>query len=156
MGHDRGAPFDRLRVTVERRAAGRQLLATKGELSGIDVCRFLVRAAGARERRIVRMLNTVTTGDWAGSRAREHRRLRAPSKLLWLTEYRSIWEFGFALTAAPLLMTAPRGDGHPVLVLPGFLVSDISTTALRNYLNLLGYDAYGWELGRNYGGIKKN
>mgnify|MGYP001181035941 CR=1 FL=1 len=98
----------------------------------------------------------MTTADWAGSIAREHQGLRAPSKLLWLTEYRSIWEFGFALTAAPLLMTAPRGDGHPVLVLPGFLVSDVSTAMLRNYLNLLGYDAHGWELGRNFGGIKKN
>jgi pimeloyl-ACP methyl ester carboxylesterase len=103
-------------------------------------------------------LERVTTANWdfVGSTAREHQGLRAPSKLLWLTEYRSIWEFGFALTTAPLLMTAPRGDGHPVLVLPGFLVSDISTTMLRNYLNLLGYDAYGWELGRNFGGIKKN
>ena len=98
---------------------------------------------------------TTASWDWAGS-GQEHRGLRAPSKLLWLTEYRSLWEFGFALAAAPLLMTAPRGDGHPVLVLPGFLVSDLSTTMLRNYLNLLGYDAHGWELGRNLGGIAKN
>jgi hypothetical protein len=99
---------------------------------------------------------TSASWDWAGSEAREHRGLRPPSKLLWLTEYRSLWELGFALTATPLLMAAPRGDGHPVLVLPGFLVSDVSTTMLRNYLGLLGYEAHGWELGRNFGGIKKN
>ena len=99
---------------------------------------------------------TTASWDWAGAPAQPNRGLRPPSKLLWLTEYRAFWEFGFALTAAPLLLTAPRGDGHPVLVLPGFLVSDLSTAMLRNYLNLLGYDAHGWELGRNLGGIAKN
>ncbi|MDB5027516.1 MAG: alpha/beta hydrolase [Candidatus Eremiobacteraeota bacterium] len=81
--------------------------------------------------------------------------MRPPSKLLWLAEYRSLWEIGFALSASGLLLTAPRGDGHPVLVLPGFLVSDISTTMLRNYLKLLGYETHGWELGRNLGGIAR-
>lgn len=99
----------------------------------------------------------MTSASWnfAGSHGDRHAGLRPPSKLLWLAEYRALWEAGFALTAAPLLMGAPRGDGHPVLVLPGFLVSDISTTMLRNYLKLLGYDVYGWELGRNYGGIAR-
>ncbi|HEY0394855.1 MAG TPA: alpha/beta hydrolase [Candidatus Elarobacter sp.] len=92
--------------------------------------------------------------NWAGARA-DRRGLRPPSKLMWLAEYRSLWELGFSLAATPLLMTAPRGDGHPVLVLPGFLVSDISTTALRRYLSALGYDTYGWELGRNFGGIQR-
>ncbi|HEV3086983.1 MAG TPA: alpha/beta hydrolase [Candidatus Elarobacter sp.] len=99
----------------------------------------------------------MTTASWdnAGASAGSHRGLRPPSKLLWLAEYRALWELGFSLTATPLLLGAPRGDGHPVLVLPGFLVSDISTTLLRRYLKLLGYDAYGWELGRNFGGIAK-
>jgi pimeloyl-ACP methyl ester carboxylesterase len=50
-------------------------------------------------------------------------------------------------------MTARRGDGHPVLVLPGFLVSDFSTEMLRRYLSLLGYQAHGWALGFNLGGV---
>jgi pimeloyl-ACP methyl ester carboxylesterase len=100
---------------------------------------------------------SVMTAGWdrSGANAGDDRGLRPPSKLLWLAEYRALWEMGFALTASPLLMTAPRGDGHPVLVLPGFLVSDVSTTMLRRYLKLLGYDAYGWELGRNLGGIRR-
>ena len=53
--------------------------------------------------------------------------------------------------AAPWLATAPRGDGHGVLVLPGFLAADTSTVALRRFLLLLGYDARGWDLGRNRG-----
>src|ERR1700736_2911605 len=99
----------------------------------------------------------MTTASWdsAGASASSHRGLRPPSKLLWLAEYRALWELGFSLTATPLLLGAPRGDGHPVLVLPGFLVSDISTTLLRKYLGALGYDTYGWELGRNLGGVAR-
>jgi pimeloyl-ACP methyl ester carboxylesterase len=49
------------------------------------------------------------------------------------------------------LSRVSRGDGHPVLVLPGFLASDLSTVPLRRYLARLGYSAYGWGLGRNLG-----
>lgn len=56
----------------------------------------------------------------------------------------------FAL-AQPLLRTAPRGDGHPVLVLPGLGASDLETTPLRWYLRELGYAPHGWSLGRNEG-----
>jgi pimeloyl-ACP methyl ester carboxylesterase len=52
---------------------------------------------------------------------------------------------------APLLTRAAKGDGHPVLVLPGFLASDLSTLQLRRLLGRLGYDAHGWALGRNVG-----
>ena len=43
----------------------------------------------------------------------------------------------------------PKGDGHGVLVLPGFMAGDASTRPLRNLLRDLGYDAVGWNLGRN-------
>ncbi len=49
------------------------------------------------------------------------------------------------------LDSAPRGDGHGVLVLPGFLAADTSTGILRRYLRRLRYDVRGWELGRNLG-----
>ena len=62
-------------------------------------------------------------------------------------------ELALSLATLPVLATAPRGDGHAVLVLPGFLTSDISTEFLRGYLRGLGYDAVGWELGRNLGGL---
>ncbi len=58
-----------------------------------------------------------------------------------------------ALASAPALMLAPRGDGHPVWVLPGFLTSDRSTLVLRSYLSALGYATHAWELGRNLGGV---
>ena len=52
-------------------------------------------------------------------------------------------------------MRAPRGDGHPVLTLPGFLASDLSMAPMRRYLKELGYDAYAWKMGRNIGGVSR-
>lgn len=78
--------------------------------------------------------------------------IRAPSALLALTELpRALAEFGSLPLAAPMLAMAPRGDGHPVLVLPGFVTTDASTSVIRRYLARMGYDAHAWELGRNLG-----
>jgi pimeloyl-ACP methyl ester carboxylesterase len=46
-------------------------------------------------------------------------------------------------------MTAPRGAPQPVIVLPGLGATDRSTAALRSYLKYLGYEARGWNRGRN-------
>lgn len=51
------------------------------------------------------------------------------------------------------LAGAPRGAGEPVMVLPGYSASDASTWVLRSYLQLLGYSARGWALGRNSGDV---
>jgi len=80
-------------------------------------------------------------------------RLRPPSRLLTLAEPRALIELGMGLASLPLLMRAPRGDGHPVLVMPGFLASDGSTKMLRSYLDRLGYETQGWGLGRNIGSM---
>ena len=68
---------------------------------------------------------------------------------------RGIFELNASLMMSPLLMRAPRGDGHPVLALPGFLASDLSMAPLRRYLTELGYDAHAWQMGRNLGGLVK-
>ena len=78
-------------------------------------------------------------------------KLSPPSKLLMLMEGRALHEFGAFLGAMPLLSLAPRGDGHPVLVLPGLVASDLSTRPLRSFLKHRGYAVSGWRLGRNYG-----
>lgn len=75
-----------------------------------------------------------------------------PSRLLLLTEgQRAIAELALLPLAAPLLAAAPKGDGHPVMVLPGFITGDRSTGILRRFLASKGYDARKWELGRNLG-----
>lgn len=78
--------------------------------------------------------------------------LRPPSKALLFLEFRALPELAGYMAALPFLTTmAPRGDGHPVMVLPGFLTSDRSTRPIRSYLSAQGYDAHGWGLGRNLG-----
>jgi pimeloyl-ACP methyl ester carboxylesterase len=77
--------------------------------------------------------------------------LKPPSKLLLLAEIRALGEFALGLASLPALATAPKGDGHTVLVLPGFLTSDSSTEFLRRTLRHLGVNAVGWDLGRNLG-----
>ena len=75
---------------------------------------------------------------------------RPPSRLLTLAEPgRAFGELASFYALRPLLSSLPRGDGHGVLVLPGFMASDYSTAPLRSLLSDLGYDAAGWNLGRN-------
>lgn len=66
-------------------------------------------------------------------------------------EFRVLLELGSIGPALPALMQAPRGDGHPVLVLPGMMSDDGSTFVLRRYLQMLGYQVHPWKLGRNWG-----
>jgi len=71
---------------------------------------------------------------------------------LWLTEApRAAAELAAAASVAPLLAVERRGDGHPVLVLPGLLGGDVSTLVLRRYLSWLNYSVSGWNLGTNVG-----
>ncbi|HEX8804661.1 MAG TPA: hypothetical protein VF743_10715 [Acidimicrobiales bacterium] len=78
--------------------------------------------------------------------------VRGPSLIDLVLELpRSNWELGGFVAMAPVLRAAPAGDGHPVLVLPGFQADDLSTLALRTYLRTLGYPTHGWRLGRNIG-----
>jgi pimeloyl-ACP methyl ester carboxylesterase len=77
-----------------------------------------------------------------------------PPPLLWqLLEGRALLELGAMAWLYPVLRQAPEGDGHPVLVLPGFLASGSSTLPLRRYLGSLGYAAHRWKLGRNLGRV---
>jgi pimeloyl-ACP methyl ester carboxylesterase len=77
--------------------------------------------------------------------------VRPPSKALLFLEWRSLCELGAFAAALPLLNFAPRGDGHPILVFPGLVASDISTYLLRSFLKSRGYVVHGWGLGRNLG-----
>lgn len=54
----------------------------------------------------------------------------------------------------PLLGSLKHGDGHPVLVLPGFMAGDESTSVLRRYLRVMGYHSVPWKLGRNTGKLE--
>jgi pimeloyl-ACP methyl ester carboxylesterase len=64
---------------------------------------------------------------------------------------RVLSEIASLLSAAPFLYNAPRGDGHPVLVMPGFGAGDRSTRVIRGFLRSMGYKTHPWELGTNLG-----
>ena len=75
----------------------------------------------------------------------------APSLALLALEMRAWPELGLFLASWPLWLAQPRGDGHPVLVLPPFGATDAYTSPLRAVLRVLGYSSHGWGLGQNLG-----
>ena len=77
--------------------------------------------------------------------------IRRPSNTLMLLESsRVLLEIMAYFQAKPTLRkVVPRGDGHPVLIIPGFLAGDGSTGLLRAFLRDRDYAAHRWELGRN-------
>lgn len=66
-------------------------------------------------------------------------------------EWRTALELASAAVNARHLDDWPHGDGHPVLVLPGFMAGPESTVFLRGHLRKLGYEPRDWGHGRNYG-----
>lgn len=78
-----------------------------------------------------------------------------PSLFWFMTEpSRAITELGFSYSYSRVFKTQRSGDGHPVMVLPGFMSTQKSTTILRNHISQLGYDTYDWGLGRNIGKLE--
>jgi len=75
----------------------------------------------------------------------------APGLLLQLLETRALWEHYAAVATGPLWSAAARGDGGPVLVLPGLAAGDGSTGLLRRFLRSRGFAAVGWGQGLNLG-----
>ncbi len=64
---------------------------------------------------------------------------------------RAAGEFASFFVARRRLLGLPKGDGRPVLVMPGLAGGDGSTLALRRLLRGLGYHVHAWRLGRNWG-----
>ena len=81
--------------------------------------------------------------------------IERPSLFWFLTEgSRAITELGFSLPYRKLYGYDEQGDGHPVLVLPGFMTTDFSTAPLRRFIDDLGYTSYNWGLGLNTANIR--
>ena len=74
-----------------------------------------------------------------------------PAAALLALEGRVWLEFAALVPALPFLGRAPTGDGHPVMVLPGWMSTDRSTRPLRWFLRDRGYHVHGWRLGLNRG-----
>ena len=74
-----------------------------------------------------------------------------PHKVYSLLEWRALLEIALLPYSIPMLATAPRGDGHPVLLLPGFMAEEGTLFALKVFLRNRGYDVHTWGFGRNLG-----
>jgi pimeloyl-ACP methyl ester carboxylesterase len=83
--------------------------------------------------------------------AKRHAHAGKPSWLSSMLEVRSVFEIASLPYALPMLMHAPHGDGHPVLLLPGFMGSEGSLIGLEMFLRSRGYAVQTWGLGRNVG-----
>ncbi len=63
--------------------------------------------------------------------ATRHPHAGRPSALSSMLEVRALFEMASLPYSLPMLMHAPQGDGHPVLLLPGFMGSEGSLIALE-------------------------
>ena len=76
--------------------------------------------------------------------------IQPPSSLLTLAEtVRVAFETGALLMSSPWLAASPMGDGHAVLVIPGFATNDATTLLLRLFLKSRGHTVHTWDLGYN-------
>jgi pimeloyl-ACP methyl ester carboxylesterase len=80
-----------------------------------------------------------------------HPHVGAPHLMSSLLELRGLVEMALLPASLPLLMSAPEGDGHPVLLVPGFMAGDTTLIALKVFLQSKGYNVHTWGLGRNLG-----
>lgn len=81
--------------------------------------------------------------------AKLEREIAPPSAFLLAMEPRGFFSVAQLIAGAPFLVTARRGAPHAVIVLPGLGATDRSTIAIRRYLRFLGYQATGWNRGRD-------
>ena len=83
---------------------------------------------------------------------RDGENIKPPSKLdTALDALRAVKDVASFVSERSLLKQSPSGDGHTVMVIPGFLTSDPATSFIRNQLRKLGYNAQPWKLGFNLG-----
>ena len=80
---------------------------------------------------------------------------KRPSLLSNLREFGTPLKFLKFPFMTPALVTAPRGDGRKVVLLPGFTAPEFSMRPLALYLKYLGYDASTWGLGFNGGDVDR-
>jgi len=70
---------------------------------------------------------------------------KSPGLGYLVAEARAPLEAASLLATFPLLLRAPRGDGHHVVAVPPFGAGDAFTAVLRRYLTQLGYHVHPWS-----------
>jgi hypothetical protein len=76
---------------------------------------------------------------------------KPPRRIYTLLEGRGLLEAAALPLFLPILHATPRGDGHPVLLVPGFTAGDATLVGLRLFLQSRGYHVETWGFGQNTG-----
>ena len=76
---------------------------------------------------------------------------KPPRTLYTLMEGRALLEMALLPALYPLLRNTPQGDGHPVLLVPGFTAGDSTLIGLSAFLRSRGYHVETWGFGQNTG-----
>lgn len=79
-----------------------------------------------------------------------------PSRLATMLEVRAPLDWASTLFRAPQLAFAPRGDGRPLMLIPGYRADAGSMRPLGRFLKYLGYDVYDWGERRNRGRVEED
>jgi pimeloyl-ACP methyl ester carboxylesterase len=80
---------------------------------------------------------------------------KPPRGIYTLLEWRVLLELGSLPVSWPWLRSTPKGDGHPVLLLPGFGAGDATLGPLAAFLRSRGYAVETWGFGQNRGFNRK-
>ena len=75
----------------------------------------------------------------------------APALPLFAREAMSFAYMRVSAAFAPTIPLDVQGASRSVMVIPGFMASDQTTSRLRRSLEAAGFQAHGWGLGRNKG-----
>ena len=87
---------------------------------------------------------------------KRHAYTGGPRLLHQLIEPRALLEIASLPWSLPWLARTPRGDGHPVLLLPGFMADEGTLVVLKLFLENRGYEVQTWGFGRNVGFSSKH
>ncbi len=82
--------------------------------------------------------------------------LRPPNRLAQFSELALPLDFVHFGLQWPRVVTAPRGDGRPVFLIPGYGGSELSMGPLKTFLTGLDYEVSDWGLGRNQGSVDRD
>ena len=82
---------------------------------------------------------------------KRHTYVGKPRLLHQVIEPRVLLEMATLPWNLPMLARTPRGDGHPVLLFPGFMADEGTLIVLKLFLQNRGYEVQTWGFGRNVG-----
>jgi len=82
-------------------------------------------------------------------------KIKKPSTWMNFSEvFRAMYDFKKSSEFVKTYHSIGAGDGHPVIVIPGFLGSKTTTIRLRKFIDKLGYKSYDWGRGTNLGNLE--